>query len=235
MPRLDWTYLGTVSYRRALQLQYDYAQRAAELGPRVFFLQHPPTVTLGRQADETNLKLSEAEYARRGIELVRVLRGGDVTYHGPGQLVGYPVAALDSAACSVPDWVAGNANAIIDFLGRHGIQGSWSDTHPGVWVGPEKIAALGFHISRRVSTHGFALNLATDLSCFETIVPCGLNERGITSMEKLGVVPPTMEEASGLLARLLARTFGWSLGEGLLAKSVFEEASNGDSTRAMVS
>jgi len=234
MPRLDWTYLGTVSYRRALQLQYGYARQAELAGPRVFFLQHPPTVTLGRQGDSSNLLLARSEYARRGIDVVRVLRGGDVTSHAPGQLLGYPVVSLNSAGCSVPKWVEGNARAIISFLEGYGIQASWSNAQPGVWVGRAKIAALGFHISRRVSTHGFALNIKTDLSIFDTIVPCGLRGFKTTSMLRLGVKCPSMDEASRMLAEQLARIFGWQLGENLPADRILEEVSDGDSAEAAV-
>lgn len=235
MRRLDWTYLGIVPYRRALQLQYEYAHQAPTSGPRLFLMQHPPTVTLGRQASPANLKLSAGEYARRGIEVARVKRGGDVTYHGPGQLIGYPVASLDSAACSVPDWVRGHAQSIVRFLECFGIQGSWSDNHPGVWVANEKIAAMGFHISRRVSTHGFALNVKPDLAQFDTIVPCGVKDLGITSMEQLGVTALDMREASGLLAQLTADTFGWALGKSLPADLFDEDESDACATKALVS
>jgi lipoyl(octanoyl) transferase len=218
-----------------MQLQYDYAHKTAIFGPRLFFMQHPPTVTLGRHADPASLKLNAREYACRGIEVIRVKRGGDVTFHGPGQLVGYPVASLDSASCSVPDWVRGHAQSIVRFLGCYGIRGIWSDTHPGVWVAKEKIAALGFHIFRRVSTHGFALNVKPDLSHFETIVPCGVKDLGITSMDQLGATAPDMQEASGLLAKLIADTFGWTLGERLSADPFLEDKSNAYATKALVS
>jgi lipoyl(octanoyl) transferase len=224
MTTLEWTYLGRLAYRAALRLQIGHARRvAAGAGPVLFLMEHPPTVTLGRHADPANLKLDVKGFARRGIEVHRVKRGGDVTYHGPGQLVGYPVASLDSASCSVPRWVAGHAEAIVRFLRSHRIHAEWSPGVPGVWVGREKIAALGFHIKRRVSTHGFALNLDADLSNFETIIPCGLRDRGVTSMRALGARLPSMEASAAHIAGLVAEAFGWSLGAALQADRVLDE------------
>ena len=208
MTRLDWTFLGRLAYRTALRLQYRHARKvAAGAAPVLFLMEHPPTITLGRHADPSNLKLGAEELALRGIEVHRVKRGGDVTYHGPGQLVGYPVACLGSA--SVPRWVEGHAQAIVRFLQDHQIPAEW---------------ALGFHISRRVSTHGFALNLDLDLSNFNTIVPCGLRDRGVTSMRALGARVPALKEAATQMAGLVAESFGWSLGSALHADQVLNES-----------
>ena len=223
MTRLDWTFLGRLAYRTALRLQYRHARKvAAGAAPVLFLMEHPPTITLGRHADPSNLKLGAEELALRGIEVHRVKRGGDVTYHGPGQLVGYPVACLDST--SVPRWVEGHAQAIVRFLQDNQIPAEWSRGNPGVWVGRNKIAALGFHISRRVSTHGFALNLDPDLSHFDAIVPCGLRDRGVISMRKLGVLVPPLQEAAAQIAGLVAESFGWSLGNALHADRVLNES-----------
>jgi lipoate-protein ligase B len=230
MPRLDWTFLGEVPYSHGLEIQYAHARKVAEgADPVLFLMEHPLTITLGRQADPGHLKLSEQEYAERSIGVFRVLRGGEATCHGPGQLVGYPVASLDSFGCSVPAWVRGHANALMEFLNRRGVEGHWSDLHPGVWVGKEKIAALGFHISRRVSTHGFALNLDLNLSCFETIVPCGIHHLGVTSLAAQSREVPPMIEAAGEIAELVAQHFGWSVGAPLVARPFLEESLNGSS------
>jgi lipoate-protein ligase B len=224
MLELRWTFLGRVPYQRALDIQYAYAEKVA-LGkpPMIFLLEHPPTVTLGRQADPSNLRLDEEGYRRKGIEVFHVLRGGDVTFHGPGQLVGYPVASLDAVGCSVPMWVEGVGRALLKFLLQHGVQGAWSDVHPGIWVGKEKIAAVGFHLRNRISTHGFALNLNPDLACFETIVPCGIRHRGVTSMEKLGVAVPPLKQAAFEMASLVTDEFGFKPGPFVPATDVLEE------------
>jgi lipoyl(octanoyl) transferase len=223
MEKLDWAFLGTVPYKQAMQIQYSCAQEVASgAPPKLIMLQHPPTITLGRQADESNLKLSSDEYVKQGIEVFRVLRGGDVTYHGPGQLVFYPIASLKSFSCSVPDWVKGHAQAIVRFLSLYGISGSWSDTHPGVWIENKKIAALGFHISRGISTHGAALNIAPDLSGFNTIIPCGLGHFGVTSLEELGIKVQSLAVIAQELATCIAEVFGVSLGTECNKKELIE-------------
>lgn len=227
MGKIDWTYLGVVDYELAMRIQYAHARRVGiGFTPRLFLMQHPPTVTLGRQADSSNLLLAEREYQSRGIKVIHAKRGGDVTYHGPGQLVGYPVVSLDMLRISVPEWVKSNAQAIVRFLEHHGVSSAWSDRHPGVWVDRKKIAAVGFHISKRISTHGIALNLDPDLTHFETIVPCGLRQLGTTSMADLEIKPPAMQAAAEELAFLLAERLGQRLGEYLDARRIFEESLN---------
>jgi lipoate-protein ligase B len=172
------------------------------------------------------LKLSEDEYGRRGIGVYWVRRGGGSTYHGPGQLVGYPVAGLDQVRCSVPRWVQGHGKAIIKFLERRRVKARWSDVHPGVWVDRRKIAAVGFHLSRRISTHGFALNLTTDLSHFTTIVACGLENLQTTSLAALGVRAPEPSQAAEELAFLVAETFGGKLGRKVDPDEALEESAD---------
>ncbi len=223
----EWTFLGTVPYQRALAMQYAYARKVAQgANPRLFLLEHPPTITLGRGARRAHLKLSEDEYKRRGIGVHWVRRGGGITYHGPGQLVGYPVAFLDQMRCSVPQWVRGHAEAIIHFLERYHVKARWSDLHPGVWVDRRKIAAVGFHLSRRISTHGFALNLATDLSYYKTIVACGLENLQTTSLAALGVQAPELRQAAEELALLVAEMFGGKLGRKVEPALALEESTD---------
>jgi lipoyl(octanoyl) transferase len=198
-----------VEYGRALTLQQECARRALEegAGPLLLLLEHPPTVTLGRQARRENLRLTESEYHARGIELFQIQRGGDVTAHAPGQLVGYPIASLSRLKASVPQWVKGHAEALRRVLARRGIDARWSDIHPGLWVEKRKIAAFGFQISRGVSRHGFALNVNNDLSLFDTIVPCGLRHLGVTSMAALGH-DASCAALAPEVAREVAREFG---------------------------
>jgi lipoate-protein ligase B len=177
----------------------------------LLLLEHPPTITLGRSASPANLLVSEGQLAERGFSVFRVARGGDVTYHGPGQLVGYPIASLARIGCSVPEWVQGHAEAIVATLARFGVQSRWSDERPGVWVDGQKIAAVGFHLSRRISSHGFALNIAPDLSHYQTIVPCGLRGCGVTSLAELGIEPPALEDVARALASAIADRFDLEL------------------------
>ncbi len=222
--RLKWAYLGLMPYRQALELQYHQAARAAAFdSPFLFLLQHPPVVTLGRNANPANLKLSKEEFREKNVPVVNVKRGGDVTCHCPGQLVGYPVASLRSIRYSVPYWVKGHVTAIISFLQEFGIMGQWSDTHPGIWIDNKKIASFGFHISKGVSTHGFSLNINPDLSWFDTIVPCGLSHHGVTSMAELGVKVQAMELAAQILASKVAEVFNF---DHDYTQSLWQENSN---------
>jgi lipoate-protein ligase B len=224
MNRWEWTFLGRVPYQQALTLQYAYARKVAQgANPRIFFLEHPPTITLGHSATQTHLNLSEDEYQRRGIGVYRVQRGGGITYHGPGQLVGYPIASIERLRCSVPSWVQGHGRAIVQFLARRQIKARWSDIHPGVWVGRSKIAAVGFHLSKSVSTHGFALNLNTDLSYFTTIVACGLATMKTTSLAVLGLPVPELSQAAFELAVLVAESFGGELARKVDPVEALEE------------
>lgn len=227
MTRLAWTYLGRVPYAEATCLQGVCARKVARgAEPVLLLLEHPPVVTLGRHADPSHLRMTPEEFRRLGIQLAHTDRGGDVTFHGPGQLVGYPIASLRQAGCSVPDWVRGHAEAVVAFLDEYGVRGAWSDTHPGVWVGSSKIAAFGFHISRKVSTHGFALNIDPDLGSFTTIVPCGLEHRGVTSMRRLCRVVPSLPEAAARLAARVAARFGWALGDRIRVGEIRKEANH---------
>ncbi|MBW1811057.1 MAG: lipoyl(octanoyl) transferase LipB [Deltaproteobacteria bacterium] len=227
MPRLNWTFLGEIPYLQALQLQYRLASKVARgADPVLLLLEHPPSITLGRQADPGNLNLSETEYKKRGIGVFNVLRGGDVSLHCRGQLVGYPIANLRELKYPVPAWVRGQARVIERFLYKHEIAAVWSDVHPGVWIDDKKIAALGFHISRGISTHGFALNINPDLSLFNTIIPCGLRHRQVTSMYEHTKKLPEMAQAAREIASLTVETFGLAGECFICAEDIFEEAAD---------
>jgi lipoate-protein ligase B len=222
--RLEWTFLGQLAYEPGLRLQRAWAEQvAAGAAGRLFLLEHPPTVTLGRHADPANLLLSAEEYQRRGMTVHRVERGGDVTYHGPGQLVGYPVVSIRRAGMGAAAWVEGVAQVLIEFLADLGIQANWSNEQPGVWVDGAKVAAVGFHIARGISTHGFALNLEPDLAAFDTIVPCGLMGKRVTSVAAQLGRAPDMEWTARELAAGLAARFGWCLEAQLPAETVQPE------------
>lgn len=150
----------------------------------LLLLEHTPVVTLGRNAQRANLLLDSEGYRSRGLEVVEIDRGGDVTYHGPGQLIGYWVVDLRELYLDVHRYLRDIEEVLIRTLGRFGIEAERSPGATGVWIGDEKVAAIGMHLSRWVSTHGFALNVDADLEPFRWIVPCGLPDRGVTSMEK---------------------------------------------------
>lgn len=183
--------LGRIPYRQAWELQkqlvseIDQNQRMDQL----LLLEHEHVVTLGRGSHLENLLLNKQEYQRRGIDVVEIDRGGDVTYHGPGQLVGYPLFYLGKNG-SAKQYLRSLEEMMIRVLKYWGLKGSRREGYTGVWIEDRKIAAIGvkFNRARRrggyISSHGFALNINTDLSYFDTIIPCGIREYGVTSIEK---------------------------------------------------
>lgn len=174
---------GTVSYGQAYGLQQRTAEAVSAGGePTLILLEHPPTFTLGARGDERHLLASADRLTQLGAEVVRSDRGGDVTFHGPGQIVGYAMVDLRRLGIGVSEYVRGLEQVLIDVLARFSIAGERSAQGRGVWVDDAKIAAIGVRVSRGVTTHGFALNVSTDLSWFEHIVPCGLPGVRVTSM-----------------------------------------------------
>lgn len=209
--------LGLVTYGAALELQNSTAEAVARgaLPDTLFLLEHPHTYTCGRRGGRDNILVDEQFLQRVGAEVVDVDRGGDITYHGPGQLVAYPVLQLTSAA-SVPDvhyYLRQLEYVVINTL-RHFAITSYHIRHlSGVWTGmrdaEKKIAAVGVRVNGRgVTTHGLALNVTTDMSYFDHIVPCGILDKGVTSMEEVLGVAPTMPAVKSVLASYFLEQFG---------------------------
>jgi lipoate-protein ligase B len=171
-------------------------------------LEHPPVITLGRNAQPAHVLLSAERLNEQGIAFCRSSRGGDVTFHGPGQLVGYPVFGLRRG---VRAHVEAMASTIIDWLAGFGVVAQWRSETPGVWVGQEKICAFGIHVRHRIAIHGFALNLSTDMNGFRAIVPCGLRDAGVTSLARLLGHAPSVEAAARDLIGLFEKHFGVQL------------------------
>jgi lipoyl(octanoyl) transferase len=199
--------LGRISYGAALELQQQLvAERKQALIPdQLLLLEHAHVITLGRNGHMENVLADEEILSRAGISFYPTDRGGDVTYHGPGQLVGYPILDLRDWKRDVGAYVRGVEQAIIQTLADYGIEAERIPKLTGVWVGDRKIAAIGVHISRWVTSHGFALNVATDLSYFHYIVPCGLT-KPVTSMAELGV-RAGLQEVGEKLAGHFGRIF----------------------------
>jgi len=204
--------LGRIDYGEALELQQRLvAERKQGLVPdHLLLLEHPHVITLGRNGHTENLLASDEIMERAGIAFYPTNRGGDVTYHGPGQLVGYPILDLRDWKRDVGAYVRGIEQAIIDTVAEYGIEAGRIPKLTGVWVGERKIAAIGVHISRWVTSHGFALNVHTDLSYFQYIVPCGLT-KPVTSMAQLGV-RATVDEVGERFAANFRRVFDYGLG-----------------------
>jgi len=188
---LEVRWLGRVDYRAAWALQRRLVEQrvAGEIADTLLLLEHPAVLTLGRQADEAHVRATAAELAARGIELIRVERGGEVTYHGPGQLVAYPIVALGPRGLLLRPFVRALEGAMAETCRGLGVEAGHRDGHPGCWVEPDgprprKIGALGLRIERGVSYHGIALNVSVDLTDFELIDPCGLPELESTSIAR---------------------------------------------------
>jgi len=182
--------LGLVAYADALAFQRQLVQerRAEAIPDQLLLVEHPPVLTLGVRGDggRSHILATPDALASRGIEVFETGRGGDITYHGPGQIVGYPIVNLKPDRCDVHGYVRDLEEVLIRVAADYGITGRRIDGLTGVWVGEEKLAAIGVRISRWVTSHGFALNHRTDLSHFGLIVPCGIADRGVTSLAELG-------------------------------------------------
>ena len=182
--------LGRVEYGRALELQRELWRLRVEdaIPDTLVLLEHEPVITLGRSAKASNLLVNEVELARRGVALHRIERGGDVTFHGPGQLVGYPVFKLEAGIASVRWFVERVENALVTTLAQLGVKAGLRAGHIGVWCEERKIASIGIAVKRRVTFHGFALNVAVDLSFFRLMHPCGMPDVVMTSVSAEGGV-----------------------------------------------
>lgn len=180
--------MGMVRYAEALRLQESlHAARVESLIPdTLLLLQHHDVFTLGRNADDANFLTPKGVLKSEGFDIERTGRGGDITYHGPGQLIGYPIISLRDGGYSVTDYVHAVEESLVNMLKVYGLVGERDDRNRGVWIGNNKIAAIGLRISRGVAMHGFALNVSTDLEKYTNIVPCGISDGGVTSMRNSG-------------------------------------------------
>ncbi len=216
-------WLGTVPYREAWQLQRQMAaaRAAGEIDDCVLLLEHPPVYTVGRNAEDGHLGAGPSALRELGAECVEVDRGGSVTFHGPGQLVAYPIVRLADVfpiagapgRGDVVAYLRALEGALIATAGRHGVLAVRRAGYTGAWVGPNKLAAIGVKLARGVTQHGVALNVCNDLGWFAHVIPCGIADAGVTSMAREGAAGLTPELVSGDLAAALAEVLGGSLSE----------------------
>jgi lipoyl(octanoyl) transferase len=208
---LQWAFLGRVDYDQALELQKDARERLrngidCEL---LLFLEHPHTYTLGRSADRSEI-LADADWlTSHGVTLAETDRGGQVTYHGPGQLVGYPIIDLGPDRRDIRRYMRDLQEVLVRTLRVFGVaaEARHEQRQIGVWCEGQKVASLGVHVSRWITTHGFALNVGTDLSYFSGIVPCGMPGVEMASIESLTGAAPPMEEVASVCVRLFGEIF----------------------------
>jgi lipoyl(octanoyl) transferase len=212
--------LGRRPYAEVLELQRDLRRRRieGELGEDVLLLvEHPPVITLGRGTRPSSLPIAPAELERRGVEVFEVERGGDVTFHGPGQLVGYPILDLRGHRQDLHWYLRSLEDVLIQALGGLGIEAGRNPGLTGVWTAGRKIASIGIHVKQWVTLHGFALNVATDLDPFDLIVPCGIRQVVMTSVaaELLRTdSEPLMTEVRGCVVGAFRDVFGLSVAAG---------------------
>lgn len=205
--------LGQIAYNEALKLQHDFHARvrSGELEAAILSLEHPKTLTLGKHATRDNLLLAPNQLESQGVVLCQTDRGGEVTAHNPGQLVVYPILPIANLGLSPRRYVDILCASVIDTLSQYGIDSRQDEQFPGVWVGDQKICAIGVRISSRVSMHGLALNVNNALDLFTAIVPCGIRHRGVTSMQQLLAAPMDFQKVRDTLVGLLAKNLGLQL------------------------
>jgi lipoyl(octanoyl) transferase len=203
-------HLGTVPYRPTWELQDELAEqrRARRIGDRLLLLEHFPVYTIGRGGDASNMLASPERLREIGAELIRIDRGGDITFHGPGQMVAYPIVELRDPL-DLRRYVRILEAAVIDTAARFGVAADRLAGHPGIWVeGERKLAAIGVRVKRGVTTHGLALNVNTDLRWFDEMIPCGIRGKGVTSLAREVGAGVATHDVAHELARQLAHHLG---------------------------
>ncbi len=202
--------LGRIGYQEALELQRRLNRERSEdrIPDQLLLLEHPPVITMGKSAPEHHVLATPEALAREGVEIHRIERGGEATYHGPGQIVGYVVINLKHRARSIKRFVSDLEQVFIDLLEtEYRIEARRDDEHRGVWVGPDKITAVGIAIKNHTTLHGFAFNVNTNLDHFGWIVPCGITAGGQTSLERLLGRRQDLAETKAALIRSFSRVF----------------------------
>ncbi len=214
----DWSSgeLGRIGYAEGVALQKALVQQriAGEIDDTLLFVEHPPVITLGvrTRGSTTNVRADADALAARGVEVHETGRGGDVTFHGPGQLVGYPIIDLKPDRQDVHRYVRDLEDVLIRTAADFGIAADRVKGFSGAWVGDAKLAAIGVRISRWVTSHGFALNVTTDLSGFDLIVPCGITDRGVTSLSALLGREVAMADVEAAVVKHFAAVFDREIG-----------------------
>lgn len=210
--KINIVHLGFADYKDALELQESLHVQIKEeaLDDTLLLLEHPPVLTLGTRGDHTNIYLSQEDLEKKGVSVYEVGRGGDVTYHGPGQIVGYPILNLNRHGKDIHDFVFKIQEVFIRLLGEeYKLNAHREDSkYTGVWVENEKITAIGIAVRHWTSMHGFAFNINTDLSHFSWINPCGLTDRSVTSLEKLTGYKHDLQKLNHQVAGYFCDVFG---------------------------
>lgn len=207
----DYCDLGMIDFKQAWDLQkeiFDLRHRN-EINDTFFLLEHPHTYTLGKVADKENLVSSEDQLKESGVSVYDIDRGGDITYHGPGQIVGYPIIKLSDWKEDTHAYLRGLEEVIIQTCAEYGLETGRNTKYTGVWIGEKKIAAIGIKVSRWVTMHGFAFNVNTDLSYFGGIIPCGIKDKDVTSLQRELAREINIDEVKCKLIERFAEVFDY--------------------------
>lgn len=217
--RLNLVHLGRCDYKKAWDIQYDILEKRqkGDIGDTLIMVEHPPVITLGRNAVESNVVVPEKYLFDNRIGLYNIERGGDVTYHGYGQIVGYPIIGLRDKGIGIREFVKRLEETFIRLLKEsYSIESGIIPEFPGVWVGNDKITAIGLAVKRGVTMHGFAFNVNTDLEHFKLIVPCGISGKGVTSLKKITGKNVDFESANKMVLEYFIKSFDYDGVDNLL-------------------
>lgn len=219
--KLNILKLGRCEYARALEIQNKLLKKRQEdqIEDSLILVEHPPIITMGKYGDKSNLLASKELLETRGIDLQRTNRGGDFTYHGYGQVVGYPIFGIRKIG--IKNFVAKLEDVFLDLLQKeYGIVGQRHEKHKGVWIGDEKILAIGLAVKRGVSMHGFAFNVNTKLEDFKLILPCGLEEKGVTSLGKIKNEKISLEKINNQIVSIFLEKFKYDSKKEITLESI---------------
>jgi lipoate-protein ligase B len=225
---------GRQEYRTCWELQQQLAaaRRAGQIPDLLLLVEHPPTYTIGRRGTREHLLIDEAKLLEVGATCLEVDRGGDITFHGPGQLVVYAIIDLGLTNRSVRRYVENLEHVVIDSLRRYGLEAIIDAANPGVWLGRDKIAAIGISIHHGVSYHGFALNIDPDLRYFDYMIPCGIPDRGATSLRRELGRPVDFDAVTNLVVERFAARFDVDIGHDLTIDDLRQIATPLNASRA---
>ncbi|MDF2545187.1 MAG: lipB [Anaerosolibacter sp.] len=205
--------LGRCGYQEALEIQYDILKKRQDdnIEDTLILVEHPPVITIGRNGFPSNIIVPEKYLKEQGVEVHQVERGGDVTYHGPGQIVGYPIVKLKDRKMGIRDFVEGIEETFIQLLGEnYSIIAGRNSEHTGVWIDNNKILAIGLAVKRGVTMHGFAFNVKTKLDHFNLIVPCGISNKGVTSIEHITGHPAELAQVNKQIIKHFSKSFDYN-------------------------
>ncbi len=214
MMELSVLHIGRIEYQKALDIQLDLLQKRQnnEIGDTLLLVEHPPVITMGKRAKYSDILISEESLKSSAVKIYEIGRGGETTYHGPGQIVGYTIIDLKNHNKHIRNFVRNIEEVFIRLLEKeYGIKSGRDPKHRGVWIGTEKITAIGIAVKRYVTMHGFAFNVNTNLDHFKWIIPCGIKDKGTISLKKILGCDLDLDKAGNLVVQYFCEVFGYEV------------------------